>query len=71
MLDGSLTFSSVYTSVHMCELSFLLCYKKFVSSLPSVVPLEMEVEEVLVLHKDEGTKYCCGVLTFANNCVSS
>lgn len=26
----------------------------------------MEVEAVLYLHRDKGTKYCCEVLTFAN-----
>lgn len=66
MLDGSLSLSSVYTSQHTCELSFLLCYEKqFVSSSICNGTTEGELEEVLLLHKDKGTK-CCGVLTFAN-----
>lgn len=73
MLDRSLSLSSVYTSQHTCELSFLLCYEKqFVSSSPSVVPLEMEVEEVLTSAQRQGHKMLLWSTHFCKqNCTSS
>lgn len=57
MLDGNLNLSSVYTSLHACELSFLLSYQKqFVSSLPAEVSLKIEVGRDLLPHKEKGTK---------------
>lgn len=60
MLDGSLNLSSVYTSLRTCELSFLCCYEKLVSTSLSVVPLDLEMKRFYF------TKYCCGSFTFAN-----
>ncbi|NXW38828.1 RCL1 protein, partial [Phaetusa simplex] len=58
------TNDQVDPSVDVLKATALPLLKKF--GIDGEIPLEIKVEEVLLLHKDKSTNYCCRQLPFTN-----